>query len=304
MHNMVWDDARERAVVYGGQDGYNGFDDLWEWDGSTGTWDGPYAPAVRPAPRTQPTMVYDAAIGRTVLFGGGNDELWTWDGATHTWAGPFLPRANPGRTRVAGAAAYDSDRQMVIVHGGRGDGYTVFLSDVWETNALSAPQSALQFTWNYQSSQIIRPAITGLVVRADCGGTYDGQSGAALLGWNVGGLLTGASAPGPAGWTPLGAAGNTVAIADAQPLLPAPPGARLVFTAASADEARQYVLAEPRMGAVQCRPAGVAGAGTAAVAMDYVEVRVRYECLPAAAACMQGPDCCSDHCEAGACTAP
>jgi hypothetical protein len=87
-----------------------------------------------PGPRYGHEMVYDEARGVTLLFGGfGPDgvpmgDTWLWDGtAWHlaSSAGPS-PRKWP-------AAAYDSRRQVVVLHGGReGEGRSgPSLSDTW-----------------------------------------------------------------------------------------------------------------------------------------------------------------------------
>lgn len=61
---------------------------------------------------------------------------------------------------------------------------------------------------------------------------------------------------------------------SAQPYLPGADGALLDWTAPDDVEARAYVL--DRDLAFQCRPDGTTGSGLAEVALDYLEVRVRY----------------------------
>ncbi|HEY3448584.1 MAG TPA: hypothetical protein VGK67_19665 [Myxococcales bacterium] len=140
------------------------------------------------------------------------------------------------------------------------------------------------------------------MVRADCGGTFAGGTGSQLYGWNWGESAGGLARIGAGGWLQLGpAAANAVAVGASQPYLPAPPAARLTFSAADEAEARRYLVEGPAVAAFQCRQAGAAGMGTGGVAMDYVEVRVRYECLKQGEPCVELSDCCSEVCTDGRC---
>ncbi len=302
-HAMAWDSKRGRAVLFGGTPGplsatSFGMEDVWEWDASTRTWAGPYLPAVRPGPRKWHVFVYDPSIDRVVLFGGGTDEIWTWNIETHTWEGPIALQPQPEHSRTFAAAGYDSARGRILLYGGLDLGLWRVLDDVWELRSPVGAQPAIQFTADLKQSQIPWQSVTGLVVRADCGGVRDASTGAELVGFSQGG-----GAFGQGGWTSLGAsAASSQGMADAQPLLPPPPGARLVYESASADDARR-LLSATGLAAFQCRAAQATGAAGAKVAMDYVEVRVRYSCLPVGAGCQRAAECCSDLCASGACAA-
>ena len=90
-------------------------------------------------------MVYDAARGHTLLFGGWNhrgsttevvypNDLWAWDGSG--WR-VLEPPPNTPRPigRDVPVLAYDEARQRVVMFGGRGDGKgetPTWLTDVWE----------------------------------------------------------------------------------------------------------------------------------------------------------------------------
>src|SRR5262245_16888651 len=67
-HAMVFDDARQRTVLFGGFIGGTvTLNDTWEWDGTTWT----LRPTVHaPGPRWLYRLAYDRGRGRTVLFGG------------------------------------------------------------------------------------------------------------------------------------------------------------------------------------------------------------------------------------------
>ena len=76
--------------------------DTWVWDGTLTTWV-PY-PAAGPTPRFAASMAYDAARGRTVLFGGEGlvpedpaCGAFCWNFPDETWTfGPVAPDLDPG----------------------------------------------------------------------------------------------------------------------------------------------------------------------------------------------------------------
>jgi hypothetical protein len=67
-HTLVYDDKRQRVVLFGGRSDVAALNDMWEWNGTT--WTAlPISPA-SPAPRRHHTMSYDAERDALVLFGG------------------------------------------------------------------------------------------------------------------------------------------------------------------------------------------------------------------------------------------
>lgn len=209
-------------------------------------------------------MAYDVENARLVLFGGVTaggfggyvQDTWEWDDAS--WVDQTPVGAKPSR-RFDARMAYDSDRQKVVLVGGH-DG-TTNPSDVWEWQRPRQP--AVLFTAGAASGSFSAEAIVGLRVRARCGGTfapYDATStGSSLLAWST-------SGPTPGSWSLLGtnSAGLSTGWID--------------WTASSPAEAQRYYNPLDQQLTVQCRPSGTsAGAAQVAkVALDYVEVRVRY----------------------------
>jgi len=143
-HAMAYDVARGHTVLFGGI-GYDGtghyFGDTWEWDGQSWT----QISSDGPAARYHQAMAYDAALARTVLFGGyyfdGTDhyfaDTWEWNGSSWsqltTTAAPSL--------RSGHAVAYDSFRSRIILFGGYyNDGSDHFLGDTWEWDGVSWAQ--------------------------------------------------------------------------------------------------------------------------------------------------------------------
>jgi hypothetical protein len=134
-HNMVYDTARDRLVVFGGID--NGgliLDDTWEFGGTA--WE--LRSSTGPSPRFEHGMAYDAQRQRVVLFGGSDssssadpnfDDTWEWDG--NSWV--LMSQGGPV-PRASMACAYDSARGRVVIRGGltTSGGQFVLLDDTWE----------------------------------------------------------------------------------------------------------------------------------------------------------------------------
>jgi hypothetical protein len=84
-----------------------------------------------PPPSPWRAMVYDAARGRTLLFGGANaNDTWQWDGVD--WTRSMPASAPPARN--APALAFDSARGRVVLFGGFTSIFksVTHFSDTWE----------------------------------------------------------------------------------------------------------------------------------------------------------------------------
>lgn len=97
------------------------------------------ATPVSPPPRVDTAMVYDPAIGATVIFGGAStdpsvqdsnpevfDDMWTFDGTT--WRQLHPPVVPPGRLEAQ--MAYDSDTGQIVLFGGSRSA-TTDSNDTW-----------------------------------------------------------------------------------------------------------------------------------------------------------------------------
>jgi hypothetical protein len=136
-HAMAFDSARDRVVLFGGQDiNNNRFQDTWEWDGTNWLERGPDH---KPGVRAGHGLAYDAARQSTVLFGGhdGNfrQDTWLWNGSDWAEVSPTsLPTA-----RAVPAMAYDSVRGRTVLFGGQIDGGNV-TNDTWEWDGTNWTQ--------------------------------------------------------------------------------------------------------------------------------------------------------------------
>ncbi|HEX5050342.1 MAG TPA: hypothetical protein VFZ65_01090 [Planctomycetota bacterium] len=138
---MVYDSARQRLVVFGGNGPAN--DDTWEWNGAS--WLHP-TPAVRPAARTNFAMAFDRTRGVAVVFGGNDgsgqhlQDLWEWNGVTWTQRAAVSPLGP--RARVLGA--FDPVHRNVLLYGGTRPfaGTTQVFNDTWAWDGTSFTQYA------------------------------------------------------------------------------------------------------------------------------------------------------------------
>lgn len=133
---MSYDSARGVTVLFGGvvtTSGSNVWNaETWEYDGTTWT----QKLVSGPPRRSVGAMAYDAARGKTVLFGGVDgtgssvfkSDTWEWDGSA--WmqvmiSGPVATAA-PGMT-------YDPERRVMVLFGGESTALPNYYSgETWE----------------------------------------------------------------------------------------------------------------------------------------------------------------------------
>ena len=145
---MAYDAAHQQVVLFGGYSeppagppfvAGTRWGDTWVWDGTNWTQKSPQS---SPSARTGAAMVYDAAHGQVVLFGGfvsaGLNDTWVWDGSN--WTQKF-PQTSPG-TRSGHAMAYDSTRGQVVLFSGN-------INDTWIWDGSN---------WTQESPQTSPPA--------------------------------------------------------------------------------------------------------------------------------------------------
>ncbi|MEM7205378.1 MAG: kelch repeat-containing protein [Planctomycetota bacterium] len=81
-HAMIYDTARDCALLFGGFGEGLWWNDLWSWDGAIWT---EIQTATKPVARRAHALTYDSVRDRVVLFGGRTttplDDTWEWDGS-------------------------------------------------------------------------------------------------------------------------------------------------------------------------------------------------------------------------------
>jgi thermitase len=127
-HQIVYDTARDRVVLFGGLRifGFSASNETWEWDNNTWT----QVSTAGVSPRYGHGLAYDQARSVTVLYGGfagasATDETWEWNGATWTPVNVAGPPA-----RFLTAMAYDAGREVTVLFGGRVGGSVN--NETWE----------------------------------------------------------------------------------------------------------------------------------------------------------------------------
>ena len=147
----AYDEARDRIVLFGGNDGsVPVLGDTWLFDGAD--WK-QVATASAPSARQFSSAAYDRQRERVVLFGGMrwttnyfpwivDNETWEWDGASWTRR---TPAVSPPACASAGFA-YDEARNRIVMFGGYAfvdtNGAVVNLDDTWEWDGTSWSKTA------------------------------------------------------------------------------------------------------------------------------------------------------------------
>ena len=143
-HAMVYAPKSGSVLLFGGAD-YPAFafDDTWRWSATSQVWGQPGVTGLSPAKRSQHVMAFDTRLDLAVLFGGAApdpsgfgtiylEDTREWDGTT--WHN-CPPQANVAACsgcsgRANAAAAYDEERDRVVLFGGETDA-TFFEGDTW-----------------------------------------------------------------------------------------------------------------------------------------------------------------------------
>ena len=141
-HTLAFDSVRGRTILFGGLFAFTALalDDTWEWDGAQ--WIS-FTPSQLPPGRTGHALAFDAARGRTVLFGGSTvapasvlGDTWEWNGTSWLHVSPTAaPDARSGHT-----LSFDPVRARTILFGGS-DAASVLRSDTWEWDGQTWAQN-------------------------------------------------------------------------------------------------------------------------------------------------------------------
>ena len=160
---MAFDAISGKVVLFGGVDANgNAQQDTWLWNGSS--WSQVALsgnPANNPPKRFAASMVYDAALGEIVLFGGTSannvtdlNDTWVWNGSTATWT--QVNQTGPS-ARDSFGMAYDSVNQEVVLFGGYTN--TSYSSETWTFDGTN--------DWVLQSPANSPPGRDALVMAYD-----------------------------------------------------------------------------------------------------------------------------------------
>ncbi len=113
---------------------------VWEWDGSVWTFPNQASLPLPPGQsRYTPSIAFDAARGRVVVFSGdlSLNDTWEWDGSSWTQRLP----ANSPPSRQGHTMTYDSQRGRVVMFGGQYGSYLGnYFNDTWEWDGTNWTQ--------------------------------------------------------------------------------------------------------------------------------------------------------------------
>jgi hypothetical protein len=161
---MVYDPATGNVVLFGGlapapgnPTGEVRLGDTWIWDGANWT---QVIPVNSPTNgRASASMVYDAAAGNVVLFGGldtngmAQGDTWVWDGTNWTQKSP----GSSPPARFAYGMDYDAATGQVVLFGGT-NASNIDIGDTWTWDGT---------TWTQQSPPLSPGARDGVGMAYD-----------------------------------------------------------------------------------------------------------------------------------------
>jgi uncharacterized protein (TIGR03437 family) len=134
-HTLIFDAARRRLVVFGGQAG-GFFSDVWAFDIAQGVWQQLSAEGAGPSRRYGHSAIYDSARDRMVISHGFTnagrfDDTWAFSFATNSWADVSPSGTRPLR-RCLHHAVYDAAGDQMYLYGGCASGFGPCpLGDLW-----------------------------------------------------------------------------------------------------------------------------------------------------------------------------
>ena len=154
---MVADSKRGQSLLFGGSSNGAFVNDTWQrpsLDLAAPAREWKRIPTTPIPPRRAPAMAYDAARGRTVMFGGfivggppwtgGGSGSYSTQGDGYTWDGStWTQMATTPTHRGFAAMAYDSARQRCVLFGGAQGSYPfplTTLGDTWEWDGTTWTQ--------------------------------------------------------------------------------------------------------------------------------------------------------------------
>ena len=294
-HTLTYDPIRQRTVLFGGNDEdgpcaeYWGCGDTWTWDGTN--WlevigEDPLG-VLAPLPRSGHRAVFDKKNQVIVLFGGTDadgvelDDLWIWNGAqwTHISQEPASTFRAP-EARANHILIYDEFREEIILAGGevtQTSNDTVF-DQTWQMPLHTSPQPGYLFEINYREAQGAASmdcigvgqtcAIESVQFMASAGGegSPTDEHGAALFVWNGVTFSQEATNNGATGANEQAFFDQDSALRTLNAAFMTPEDIGNLFYG---DSEHIFIMIAPK-------DTDDKDYGQASVAVDYMEVRVRY----------------------------
>jgi hypothetical protein len=210
-HAMTYDSEHRHALMFGGSNRQQSFNDLWAWNGEhwhrlTGS---------GPSARDSAAFAYDSKRKQAIVVGGRSvgglvDDTWEWDGTM--WHERHV--SGPG-IRLHHFAAFDARRGRLVLYGGLKpvEKTVVRLTDTWEWDGVSWTRRDAEGFAAFPSSIAYDEARGQVVVIAvDATTPPDGERPSAMWAWDG------------TQWTRVSAAFGEPALSPSQPLSAGPDG--------------------------------------------------------------------------------
>ncbi len=120
--SMVYDPVSGKVILFGGVSKTESLGDTWAYDLATNTWTELQISGTAPSARGGHAMVYSAALGKVLLYGGKDaksvlNDTWTFDFATTAWT-QLQPATEPPIARYGHAMAVDEATGKIVVFAG------------------------------------------------------------------------------------------------------------------------------------------------------------------------------------------
>ena len=118
---LVYDDAGNRLLLFGGRQKGQGLNDLWSYDLDSGGWTEITAPG-GPEPRWGHIAEFDSKRGQIVVFsgqrsGGFFNDTWVFDMTSQEWK-QVTPGADVPTPRYGSCSGYDSENDVLYISHG------------------------------------------------------------------------------------------------------------------------------------------------------------------------------------------
>jgi N-acetylneuraminic acid mutarotase len=131
---MAYDPDDKMILLFGGWSTTRQFDDTWAYDPARNSWTTLKTADGAPTARALHQMVYDTAIKKLVLFGGGTSsatfgDTWLFDFPERSWISAAAA-GNPPPARAGHAMVYDSVTRDILLFGGS-NGIGTYFNDLW-----------------------------------------------------------------------------------------------------------------------------------------------------------------------------
>lgn len=141
-HRMVYDDVRDKVIMFGGTSNGTFLNDTWSYDLAANNWTN-LTCGTAPSWRAFYSMSFDSVAKKAVLFGGGfsqgpgyytcYNDTWTFDPATGKWT--KMSTGNAPSERANSAMLFDALNGRALLYGGYKSAQ--YFKDVWSYNSTS-----------------------------------------------------------------------------------------------------------------------------------------------------------------------